>query len=410
MTPFFTRERFGKPQVLAGVLLVAFMAQCAWLVRRRVQQGQVQPNELFRIERGLQYWQNRNFRLVQEIHNRDGSEAHLTTISERPYDADHSPLWYLIASAPFMPWAQSLTPEIIGQLPWLAPLPYIVLGALLGASVWYVARRLYGNAGGYIALALYCFSPAVIRSSALWFAEPQTGAGWGTFGSVFTAIAVAHTLYAPREVVLWNWRRILLLGLSFALSVGSQFSLIILVPVALGLMLYVAPNRQAAAIVIWITACVIGLVILFAAYFFHPSALAEGIHQAAFFPISWRAFGMPQAYKELVANIQDASPALLFALPVALITYAGWPRTRYFGNTAPLLVALLLLTLRVGAPHYPGLAIQFAAIPFVFVFVAGICADLLETRRKSLVLTCVVSLLAANGVWNIWELLHTGHG
>jgi hypothetical protein len=410
MTPFFTRERFGRPQVLAGVLLVAFMAQCAWLVRRRVQQGQVQPNELFRIERGLQYWQNRNFRLVQEIHNRDGSEAHLTTISERPYDADHSPLWYLIASAPFMPWAQSLTPEIIGQLPWLAPLPYIVLGALLGASVWYVARRLYGNAGGYIALALYCFSPAVIRSSALWFAEPQTGAGWGTFGSVFTAIAVAHTLYAPREVVLWNWRRILLLGLSFALSVGSQFSLIILVPVALGLMLYVAPNRQAAAIVIWITACVIGLVILFAAYFFHPSALAEGIHQAAFFPISWRAFGMPQAYKELVANIQDASPALLFALPVALITYAAWPRTRYFGNTAPLLVALLLLTLRVGAPHYPGLAIQFAAIPFVFVFVAGICADLLETRRKSLVLTCVVSLLAANGVWNIWELLHAGHG
>jgi hypothetical protein len=152
------------------------------------------------------------------------------------------------------------------------------------------------------------------------------------------------------------------------------------------------------------------LVILFAAYFFHPSALAEGIHQAAFFPISWRAFGMPQAYKELVTNIQDASPALLFALPVALITYAAWPRTRYFGNTAPLLVALLLLTLRVGAPHYPGLAIQFAAIPFVFVFVAGICADLLETRRKSLVLTCVVSLLAANGVWNIWELLHAGHG
>ena len=119
---------------------------------------------------------------------------------------------------------------------------------------------------------------------------------------------------------------------------------------------------------------------------------------------------MPQAYKELVANIQDASPALLFALPVALITYAAWPRTRYFGNTAPLLVALLLLTLRVGAPHYPGLAIQFAAIPFVFVFVAGIYADLLETRRKSLVLTCVVSLLAANGVWNIWELLHAGHG
>jgi len=390
--------------------LLAFMAQCAWLVRRRIQQTQVQPNELFRIERGLQYWQKRNFRSVQEAHDLDGSEAHLTTISDRPYDNDHSPLWYLIASAPVMPWAQARTPEIIGQLPWLAPLPYILLGVLLGASVWYVARRLYGNAGGYVALALYCFSPAVIRSSALWFAEPETGAGWGTFGSVFTAIAVAHTLYAPREVVLWNWRRILLLGLSFALSVGSQFSLVILVPVALGLMLYVAPNRQAAAVVIWVTACIIGLVILFAAYFFHPSAVVEGMRQASFFPISWHAFVMPQAYEELITNTHDAGPALLFAFPAALATYVAWPRTRYFGNTAPLLLGILLLALRVGAPHYPGLAFQFVAIPFVFVFVAGICADLLETRRKSLVLTCVVSLLAANGVWNIWELLHAGHG
>jgi len=408
MTPFFTRERFGRPQVLAGVLLVAFMAQCAWLVRRRVQQGQVQPNDLFRIERGLQYWNRRNIQTVREGHDLEGSQAYLTTISDRPYDADHSPLWYLTASAPLTPWAQSLTPEIVAQLRWLAPLPYFVLGALLGASVWYVARRLYGNAGGYIALTLYCFSPAVIRSSALWFAEPGTGAGWGAFGSVFTAIAVAHTLYAPREVVLWNWRRILLLGLSFALAVGSQFSLVILVPLALGLMLYVAPERKAAAVVIWITACVIGLLILFAAYFFHPNALIEGLRHASFFPISWRAFVMPQSYQELFANIHHASPALLFALPAALITYLAWHRARYFGNTAPLLLTVLLLALRVGAPHYPGLTFQFVAIPFVFVFVAGISADLIETRRRSLVLTCVTSLLAANGVWNVWELLRVG--
>src|SRR5256885_11177261 len=111
MTPFFTRERFGRPQVLAGVLLVAFMAQCAWLVRRRVQQGQVQPNDLFRIERGLQYWNKRNIQTVREGHDLEGSQAYLTTISDRPYDADHSPLWYLTASAPLMPSAQSLTPE-----------------------------------------------------------------------------------------------------------------------------------------------------------------------------------------------------------------------------------------------------------------------------------------------------------
>jgi len=410
MTPFFTRERFGRPQVLAAVLLLAFMAQCVWLVRGRVQQGQAQPNELFRIERGLQYWQNRNFQPIQAAHDLEGSEARLTTISDRPYDADHSPLWYLIAAAPFMPWAPSLTPEIIGQLQWLAPLPYILLGVLLGASVWYVARRLYGNAGGYIALALYCFSPAVIGSSALWFAEPETGAGWGAFGAVFTAIAVAHTLYAPREVVLWNWRRIVLLGLSFALAVGSQFSLAILVPVALGLMLYVAPNRRAAATVIWITAVVICMLILLATYFFHPSALGEGIRHASFSTISWRAFLMPQPYLEVAANFQHASPALVFALPVALGSYVVWSRARYFGNTVPLLLAVLFLGLRVGAPHYPGLTFQFVAIPFLFVFVAGICADLLETKQRTLVLTCISGLLAASAVRNLWQVLQAGRG
>src|SRR5437868_8446393 len=103
-------------------------------------------------------------------------------------------------------------------------MPYVVFGGLLGASVWYVSRRLYGNAGGYIALALYCFSPAVILASTLWFAEPNIAGTWGTFGAVFTAIAVSHTLYAPREVVLWNWRRILLLGVSLGLATGSHFA------------------------------------------------------------------------------------------------------------------------------------------------------------------------------------------
>jgi len=74
-------------------------------------------------------------------------------------------------------------------------------GVLLGASLWYVARRLYGNVGGTLPDALLLLA-GIVRSSALWFAEPEIGATWGAFGAIFTAIAVAHTLYAPREVVL----------------------------------------------------------------------------------------------------------------------------------------------------------------------------------------------------------------
>ena len=203
---------------------------------------------------------------------------------------------------------------------------------------------------------------------ALWFAEPEVGAAWGAFGAIFTAIAVAHTLYAPREVVLWNWRRIVLLGLSLALAVGSQFSLIVVVPAALAFMLYLAPTRRMAALAIWAVACGIALLLLYASYFFHARAFWQGIRHASFFGISWKAYAMPQAYQQVLAQLGQSSPALVLALPVALITYFGWPRARYFGNTAPLLVAALFLLLGLGTPHYPGLGFQFigGAVPVRF--------------------------------------------
>src|SRR6202166_2310342 len=105
-----------------------------------------------------------------------------------------------MASLPLLGWTGTSESGSFHYWGWLARAPYVLFGVLLGASLWYVSRRLYGNSGGYIALALYCFSPAVVRSSALWLAGPDIAAVWGTFGAVFAAIAVSHTLYAPREV------------------------------------------------------------------------------------------------------------------------------------------------------------------------------------------------------------------
>jgi hypothetical protein len=112
----------------------------------------------------------------------------------------------------------------------------------------------------------------------------------------------------------------------------------------------------------------------------------------------------------VVAQLGQSSPALVVALPAALITYLMWPRARYFGNTAPLLVSVLFLALAVGMPHYPGLGFQLTAIPFLFVFVAGIAADLIETRRRQIALAGVWGLLVANAAWNIWELARIGRG
>jgi hypothetical protein len=416
MGRFFTRERFGRPQVLAALLLLAFLAQCLWLVERGWRSRAIDPEEIYRLERGTSLWEHRGvgvtgYKLTAPV----GPEKELDRSLQRAlansgYDANHSHLWYLIAAAPLALSRGLLEPGNVGELHRLAASPYVVFGLLLGASLWYVSRRLFGNAGGYVALTLYCFSPGILRASALWSAEPEVGAAWGAFGAIFTAIAVAHTLYAPREVILWNWRRIVLLGLSLALAVGSQFSLLIVVPSALAFMLYLAPTRRMAAASIWAVACGVAILLLYASYFFQARSFFDGIGQGSFWDISFKAFAMPQAYHQVVSQLGQSSPALIPALPVALITYFIWPRARYFGNTAPLWVATLFLVLAIGTPHYPGLGFQFMAVPFLFVFVAGIAADLLETRHRPIALASIWGLLVANAGWNLWELARVARG
>ncbi len=404
MRTFFTRQRYGRPQAIAVLLLLMFLLQCAWLVRKQVRAGGPSEDEFVRIVVGLQLWHGKSPAFLAQHSDLPGIRASIERIAS---DRDHSRLRYLIAAAPFLLGPHPISEGSIPSWIWLARLPYLVMGSLLGASVWYVSRRLYGNAGGYIALALYCFSPAIIRSTSLWSAPPEIGGAWGGFGSVFTGIAVAHTLYAPREVVLWNWRRILLLGLSFALAGGSQFSLIMIVPVALALMLYVAPTRRGAAAGIWGAACLVGFLILLAAYGFHITALDSAIRQARLVDFTGEAFLMSGTYLQALSNIVHASPALIVALPLALAVYSVWRRARYFGNTAPLLVVLLLLLCSLGSIHYPGMGFSLVMAPFLFVFAAGIAGDLLETQYRDIVLSSTWGLLFAGAAWNLLQLART---
>ena len=404
MGRFFTRERFGRPQFLAGLLLLAFLAQCFLLIGRGLIARGVDNSEIYRVQEGLRRWHG------EAAANNSSSYTPLEIEGNGGYDPNHSALYYLVAGAPLLAWPFPVQETSIYIWEWLARIPYPILGALLGASLWYVARRLYGNAGGYIALVLYCFSPGILRASSGWFAQPEVAAAWGAFGAIFTAIAVAHTLYAPREVVLWNWRRILLLGLSLAMAVGCQFSLIVVIPVALLFMLYLAPNRWGAAVTIWVAACVTGFLILAASYFFHLGAFSAAMHHANFFSVMRQGFAMSGAYRRLAAQLGQSSPALWLALPVTLIGYLAWRRARYFGNTAPLLVAVLFLVMGIATPHYPGLGFQLMALPFLFVFVAGVSADLLETKNRNLVFACVWGLLSAYVIWNLFELARVGTG
>ena len=402
MRKLFSRERFGKPQVVAGLLLLIFVAECGWLLAHSAPNME-SAEEVVRVHEGLEQWHGHGIAGTPAM--QPDAAPEWAGLRSNEYDPDHSPLWYLIGSAPV---------AVLGVAPystfglWLTHAPYVVFGVLLGASAWYVSRRLYGNAGGYIALALYCFSPAVVRSSALWVAPPDIAAAWGTFGAVFTAIAVSHTLYAPREVVLWNWRRIVLLGISLALAVGSQLSLALIIPALLVFMLYLAPARKSAALVILLGACAAALVLLFAAYFFHPGVFWQSLRHARLLTITTAALGMKGAYLQVLKEIASSGPVLVVLVPAALLTYVLWPRSRYFGNTAPLLIALLFMALRMASPHDPDSVFSLIGAVFLFVFVAGIMADLLETKGRELTAAVLTGLLAANALWNLIGLARIG--
>lgn len=394
MTPYFTRERFGRSQFLAGLLLLAFLAQAIWLVHAELRPAALPgAEEAIRIGEGWKQWHARGIAAAPLMDPEEDIARDPLRTDDRGFDTEHSPLLYLASAAPLLIWPKDLLPDSAPYWRWLPRLPFLACGVFLGASLWYVARRLCGNVGGFIALTLYCFSPSLIQASAAWHTDPEIVAAWGAFGTIFTAIAVAHTLYAPREVVLWNWRRIVLLGIALAIAVGSQFSMIVLVPMALAFLLYVAPVRQRAALVIWIAACIVGFLLLFSLYFFHLHSFRESLQAAEFWGATWRGFTFWGVYKQLITQTIRACPALVLALPVTLATYIAWRRTRYFGNTAPLLVAIIFILLAIAHPHVTGRGFLLAAVPFLFVFVSGVLADLLETSYRPLVLACTLAML-----------------
>jgi hypothetical protein len=376
------RERFGLPQLLALALLFLFLAQCMWVIHRR---------PLMRAEVLF-------------------ARAGLERFHRHSVESPAMPAPAAIAAAPLLLSPhdpESLIPEV---LKWTLRLPFAAFAWVLGASIWYVARRLYGNLGGYLALALYCFSPVV------YFVIPGpliTGA-LGMFGTVFVSIAAAHTLYAPprdanasaaRAAFLelkHRWRRILLLGFSMALAVGSGYASVLTLPIAIALMIYLIPERAAAAIAIFLAGCVVAILALLAIHGFSLHGMAVTFAHARIFPsdAGFTAGDIVRSYWYSLGR--NASPLLLLVSLLALATYMAIPRSRYFGNTAPLLIALLVLPLSLFtlSDVFVG-PFPLRSLPFLFVFIGGIFADLVETRlRRSVLITTgiLLFLYAATGL------------
>ncbi|MCU1283961.1 MAG: hypothetical protein JWO13_311 [Acidobacteriales bacterium] len=361
----------GPPQIFAVLLLLAFAVQCGILITR-VPLSAIEQDHVWAGRQQLEY-------------------------GSIPRSFRHSPLPNVMASAPMsldkgrtatsVATAEHVRREVI-RLRWLLRTPFLAVGILLGVSLWYVSRRLYGNAGGYIALALYSFSPAmVLRGAQIQEAGP---AAWGVFGIVFTCIAISHNLYAPWKK--WRYRAILL-SLAAALAIASHPAAMLMLPVGFALMLYLAPGRRWAALLVMLVATLMTAVLAYAAYGFHPRALLDGIDLR-----QWVAYRPKMAQMLLVGDrselLQRFNPAVLVLLFFSVLTYVAWKRTRYFGNTAPLIVGMGMLYWSLISPM--ALIASIWALPFVFVFIGGIWADLLESNRGKWAMVSLILLLGEN--------------
>ena len=379
-------RRYGAPQVFAATMLLLFLVQCGWFVAN-VPLSQVEGSYM---QRGIAL-----------LHG------------SRVIDRHHSPLVAEAAVAGILPIASRLPqplldPSTLDRYRWLVRAPFLLAGLFLGASVWYIARRLYGNGGGYVAISLYCFTPSLVARSSL--AGPEIFGAWGAFSAVFASIAVAHTLYAPRAAFLWNRKRIVMLGIAIGIMVGTQFALALVLPLALAFMLWAVPGRRRAAAGILAAACMIALLFLWTVYGTSLSFFGLSMAKA-----EWAAFAHPALAGTLGGVVGDfylrqaSATALLTVL--SLITYALWPRTRFFGNTVPLLASVEMVLLAIFMPDAAGGIFLFYCLPFLIVFCAGVFADLFESRRyHSLAVGVGYGVILAQAAFSVVGLIQLARG
>ena len=371
----------GTPQIFAGLLLLLFLSECLWIALRTP----LRANEIAQIQQG-------QYRFAQRADVAEGRSV-LAPMLAAAAVAGEGPNLAADAQLTFHPYPRSWR--------WRARLPFILTGVLLGSSLWYVARRLFGNAGGFIALTLYVFTPPLLQHAAT--VQPSILAAWGTFGVIFTSIAVAHTLYAPREVVLWNWKRILLLGVSLALSVAAQPALVLIAPAGLAYLLYLVPERRRESLLIFTGACAVAFVLLLTLYGFDLQSL-----EASFRGLGLHEFAPALLLRALTWSLVDRFffriPSVLLLLVVSLATYVVWKRPRYFGPTAALIVWALLMFAGITLPHLGGYDLFLISLPFAYVFIAGVFSDLLETQQTGIVMGVLAGVVLAHAMFSMLGL------
>ena len=401
------RFRFHRPQRIAAGLLALFLAQGLWLAGSR---SQAAFGAAY-ARCGLQMWQNPAPRAMDATscgRIRDGILAYrlaglplaLVDLAGRVRDfafrrdtpglstpsqqktARPSGFFRSFCGTNREGWMEALCGGALRRTIFrlLPRLPFLAAGWVLGGCLWWVTRRLYGNLGGYTALALYCFSPEVLRSGAA--PDADILAALALYRGVYTCIGVAHAMQGPRQ----RWRpRILLLTAAFSVAAAAH---IVALPVAalLGLaaMLWIAEGRRGEIVAVVLLAMAGAVAAVFACYGFSLHATGWAFGSAS----SLVRFSLEPARRFFGSA---ANAGITAAACAASALYLSVGRSRYFGNTTPLLCAAVCLgTIPAGDPAGAWLWAQ----PFLFTFAGGVLADAYESRHGRWALAAAAAMVA----------------
>jgi hypothetical protein len=368
--------QIGRPQLFAGALLLVFAVQCLWVASGR----RYSDLEYEYMSSGHRALPGQEFRTTSPV---------TAVVAAFP----------LKAAAAIRPVLPSRMKAALAIPPaWWVRLPFVLFGVWLGGALWWVARRLFGNSGGYVALGLYCASPAMVKASTN--IGPEIILAWSSFGLIYTAIGVAHTLYAPPK----KWApRIVLLGIALGLCAATEFWALVLVIPALAFMLYLAPGRRDRAFLVMGGALGIGGVVMLAFKLLTGS-----------FGLGSTALITPKVTMALVNGLyfvltDDRAGFFFLALifVAALVVYCLWNRARYFGNTAPLAAGFLMVLIFALVPGIY-LWVPPLGMAFCFVFIAGVAADVLEASGSGVAwgLAAFLALKFAFGLVFLGDWMH----
>ena len=400
------RFHFGRPQQLAALVLLLFLGEALFIISR------APPTESdYRYALcGREMWEKPSpalgyFTTCGNMQG-DGTAA---------YRAAALPVTLYVQALRFQDWRErradaarplnertyvpnsvegsvyDLRHQISG-LQYLLRVPFALIAMGLGASLWWVCRRQFGNVAGFFALCVYCVLPPVLAAAT----TPNNDiiAAWGLFATIYTALGIAHAMYGPAR----KWRpRIVLytVGLGVTLTAHVLAGVVALAFSAL-YMLYVAERRRTLVMPLLIGSGLGALVVVFASYAFHI-----GPFFYVFTAGAARFIVQIDAARQFFSDFRNLP--FTITLLLCLVLYATTRRSRYFGNTAPLLVALALLPLQTTQlVTWP----MLWAVPFLLTFAAGVFADALETRQRRLYLLLGGSVVATEALLALTVVPH----